>query len=78
MSGPVMVVEVMEPAERMTLNKRYHYFTKARLTKLWRHAGHVAALQQLGRSPSERAREACFVRVSFPVADANRRRDPEN
>lgn len=78
MTGPVMVVEVLEPAERMTLNKRYHWSTRHKLTRAWRHAAKVAAWQQLGRTPSERAREACFVRVSFPVKDPNRRRDPEN
>ena len=78
MSGPVMVLEVMEPAERMNLNQRYGWRTKARLTKAWRGAAYVAACQQLGRGPAERAREACFVRVKFPVADPGRRRDPHN
>lgn len=78
MTGQRMVVEVLEPAERMTMNKRYHWSTRHRLTRLWRHAAYVAACEQLGRGPAERAREACFVRVSFPVPDPARRRDPHN
>ena len=78
MTGPVMVVEVLEPAARMNLNQRHSWRTKARLTRLWRHAAWVAACEQLGRTPSERAREACFVRVAFPVRDPAKRRDPEN
>lgn len=73
-----MVVEVMEPAARMNMNQRLHWRTRHRLTKLWRHAAYVAACEQLGRTPSARAREACFVRVSFPVRDPGKRRDPEN
>lgn len=73
-----MVVEVLEPAERMNLNKRYHWRTRHRLTKAWRHAAYVAACAQLGRGPAARARDACFVRVSFPVRDPGKRRDPQN
>lgn len=78
MTGPVMVVEVLEPAARMNMNARYTWRTRHRLTKAWRHAAYVAACAQLGRSPSERAREACFVRFEFPVRDPGRRRDPQN
>lgn len=78
MTGLVMVVEVTEPAARINLNQRYHWRTKARLTREWRGAAYVAACQQLGRGPAERAREACFVRVRFPVVDPGKRRDPEN
>lgn len=73
-----MVVEVMEPAERMTLNKRRPRSTRFKLTRAWRHAAHVAACQQLGPGPAARAREACFVRVTFPVRDPGKRRDPHN
>ncbi len=74
----VWEVRFMEPAARMTMNDRLHWRTRHRLTKIWRHTAHVHAANQLGRTPTARARGACLVRVSFPVPDPGRRRDPHN
>lgn len=73
-----MVVEFAEPARRMNMNDRSHWSTRHRRTKVWRETAKVHALRDLGRSPSERRREPSFVRVSFPVRDPGRRRDPHN
>lgn len=75
----LMTVRFGKPAGRpLTMNSRPHWSVRARVTKLWRGTAHAHALAQLGRAPSERRREPCFVRVSFPVPDPNRRRDPHN
>lgn len=72
-----MRVEIVPPTKRMSMNDRTDWRTRHRQTRAWRHASKVWALQQLGRSPSERRRPPCMVRVEFPVRD-NRRRDPHN
>lgn len=78
MTAP-MTVEIVQPVKRMSLNDRpAHWSVRHRQTKLWRHAAHVHAMQQLGRSPAERRRPPCMVRVDFPVRDPGRRRDPHN
>lgn len=77
-TAPPMTVQFLQPAQRLSMNHRVHWRTRHRLTKLWRHAAHIAACADLGRAPSERRREPSMVRVEFPVADPGRRRDPHN
>lgn len=60
------------------MNDRLHWSARSRLTRQWRHAAHVHACEQLGRTRSDRARPPCGVRVHFPVRDPGRRRDPHN
>jgi crossover junction endodeoxyribonuclease RusA len=78
MSDPLMTVEIVPPAARMSMNDRHHWRTRHRLTRAWRSAGWAAALEQLGRGPAQRRRPPCMVRVEFPVRDPRRRRDPHN
>ena len=78
MTCPAMSIEMVQPAQRMSMNDRLHWRAQRRLTRAWRTAAYTFALSQLGRAPSERRRPPCFVRVEFPVPDPGRRRDPHN
>lgn len=73
-----MVVRFLAPEARMSMNHRLHWRAQRRIARGWRQAAHVHALAQLGAGPAARRRPACFVRVSFPVDDPGRRRDPHN
>jgi crossover junction endodeoxyribonuclease RusA len=73
-----MTVELAQPSRTMSMNDRLHWRARHRLTKAWRNAAHVAALEQLGTSPSARRRQPCMVRIDFPVRAPGARRDPHN
>jgi len=66
-----------QPAPLMNMNHRQHWSVRHRRTRAWRDATCWAALEQLGSTPSARARPACFVAVVLPVPDLQRR-DPSN
>lgn len=63
------------PARRLSLNDRGHWTRRSNLTREWRHATGIWALQSRPRGghlpPST-------VHVTFEVKDPNRRRDPHN
>ena len=65
------------PAERLTMNKRYHWTLRARLTKQWRLAGFVAATNWFHQSNTSRPLHPCAILVTFGVPD-RRRRDPHH
>lgn len=69
---PTWMLTFNAPAELMTLNKRHHWRTRAKLTKKWREVAAVCA--RAGRIPTlNRAR----IVVTF-VHPTNRRRDAHN
>lgn len=70
------MIEFAPPAPLMNMNQRVSWRTRHRLTKAWRSAACVAAVDELG-APSARVRQACTVAITLPVPDA-RRRDPHN
>jgi crossover junction endodeoxyribonuclease RusA len=70
-------VTFAQPSPLMNMNHRQHWSKRNRLTRAWRDAACWAALEQLGSTPTARARCACFVAVVLPVRDL-RRRDPSN
>jgi crossover junction endodeoxyribonuclease RusA len=77
---PVARFEFRAPDERLTMNKRYHWAVRARLTRMWRICGHGAAASwrhPCGTDPHPIPLPPCLVRVTFGVPD-NRRRDPHN
>lgn len=82
-SPPLVRLWFHAPAERLTMNKRYHWTARARLTKVWRQAGFVAARNHLldpagyGYRSTTMPLPPCAVRVTFGVPD-NRRRDSHN
>lgn len=75
---PLVRLYFQAPDERMTMNKRYHWAVRARLTKAWREMGFTVGTgfrhDNMIRRHSLRA---CAVKVTFHVPD-NRRRDPHN
>lgn len=74
----IMRVEFDRPGAPLSMNGRVNHYVRARVTKLWRGTAATAALTQLGVGPAGRRRDACFVRVSFPVERPGIRRDPHN
>jgi crossover junction endodeoxyribonuclease RusA len=66
-----------QPADRLSMNGRYHWAVRSRRTQIWRHTASIHAHKTLGAPKAARAQPPSFVRVTFPVAD-NRRRDADN
>ena len=60
------------PAELLTLNKRHHWRTRAKLTRKWRELAAVVA--RVGRVPTLRQAR---IEVAF-IHPTNRRRDAHN
>lgn len=73
-----MTVVFDQPVDRLSLNSRMHRRQQIPLIRAWRVAARDHAMAQLGRSPTERRRSPCFVRVYFGVKSTAQRRDPHN
>ena len=76
-ADPILRLWFTAPDERYTMNKRYHWAVRARLTKVWRTAGMVAARNAKLEGGINDHLRPCLVRVTFGVPD-RRRRDPHN
>jgi crossover junction endodeoxyribonuclease RusA len=76
---PLVRLYFHAPDERMSMNRRYHWAVRARLTKMWRTVGYVAARNWAVTSDDivPAYLPPCAVKVTFHVPDA-RRRDPHN
>ena len=74
---PSWTLTFPQPAKPRTMNHRGPWRAAWGATKTWRNTAAHHALT-LGRSPSERRRPPCLVRVSFPTSTPNTRRDPHN
>lgn len=76
--SPITVVEFVQPAKPITMNQRAHWSVKARTSRAWRNAAHIAAVgASHGRGPKARAAGPRDVIVRFDVPGV-RRRDPHN
>lgn len=75
---PLVRMYFHAPDERLTMNKRYHWAVRARITKLWRTQAFVSAKNfRLQSGVRAHTLRPCAVRVTFHVP-TNHRRDPHN
>lgn len=61
------------PAERFTKNQRLHHYTRARLTKHWRLAAKIAALNWANATNATRPLPPAILTVTFDVPNMRRR-----
>ena len=75
MSEPVLTIELAQPQEWLSLNKRYHWSRRSTLTRYWRQMAAAAAPK--ARHGQEWPLPRCRVQVTYVVPD-RRRRDVTN
>lgn len=74
--GETVTIAFPPPADRLSMNGRYHWRVRSARTKAWRTVAYMTACERFGFQRPAR-RKPMFVRVTFPVKD-NRRRDADN
>jgi hypothetical protein len=72
-----VVVSFPQPARLLSMNDRHHWRVRARLVGAWRHAAHMAAVEQMPPGRSRRRLPPSLVRCHFDVP-TRRARDPHN
>jgi hypothetical protein len=76
--NPITTFEFVQPDKRINMNDRLHWSARARTSRAWRNAAHIAAVgASRGRGPAARAAGPRDVVVRFDVTGV-RRRDPHN